>query len=182
MTETLARTADGGVVRVQRIASPRGAQVDSLTASPGLSPRSHVSRNPGRSVDLQFSPRGVPRGVSGTYADAGATPVAIDDALGGPAFDSGMIDLIARAVPLEVGFGATAQTYERASAGAGETGAVYTVRVLRRETLNGREAAVVEYARGGGGATRSWVDVETRALLRLESDVAPGVTLLIEPS
>ena len=57
-----------------------------------------------------------------------------------------------------------------------------TVRVTRREALDGRDAAVVEHAKGGGPTTRSWVDVETRAVLRLESEVAPGVTFLIEPS
>ena len=36
--------------------------------------------------------------------------------------------------------------------------------------------------RTGGPTTRSWVDVETRAVLRLESEVAPGVTFLVEPS
>ena len=178
MTETLARTADGGVVRVQRIDSPRGAQLDSLTASSDLAPRSHVSRNPGRSVALQFTPRA----VTGTYTDAGAAPVAIDDARGAPAFDSGMIDLVARAVPLDVGFEATAQAYERPSAGASETGVVYTLRVIRHEVLDGREAFVVEFFNVGDGPTRVWIAPASRELLRLESPVAPGVVVLIEPS
>ena len=178
LTETLSRTPDGAVVRVQRIDSPRGNQVDSLTSATDLSPLSHDSRNPGRTVTLRYAPRA----VTGTYTDAGAEPVAIDDVRSGPSFDSGLIDLVARAVPLDVGFEAHAPTYERASADAAETTVTYTIRVTRREALDGRDTAVVEYAKDGGHATRSWVDVETRAVLRLESEVAPGVTFLIEPS
>ena len=178
LTETVSRTPDGGVVRVQRIDSPRGNQVDSLTFATDFSPLSHDSRNPGRTVTLRYAPRA----VTGTYTDAGAEPVAIDDVRSGPSFDSGLIDLVARAVPLDTGFEAQAQTYERASADATETSVRYTVRVTRREALDGRDAAVVEYAKDGGPTTRSWVDVETRAVLRLESEVAPGITFLIEPS
>lgn len=178
LTETLSRTPDGGVVRVQRIDSPRGAQLDSLAATADLSPRSHVSRNPGRSVDLRFSPGA----VTGTYTDAGAAPVAVEDARRGPTFDSGMIDLVARAVPLDVGFEAEVQTYERASAVTAETDVVYTVRCVRRETLDGHEAAVVEFSKGGADLTRLWVDPASRDVLRLESVVAPGVVVLIEPS
>ena len=177
MTETLSRTPDGGVVRVQRIDSPRGAQLDSLTASADLSPRSHVSRNPGRAVDFRYTPGS----VTGTYTDAGAAPVAVNDARPGPAFDSGLIDLVARAVPLEPGFAADVRTYERASAGAEETDVVYTVRVERRETLADREAVVVEFAKAGGSLTRMWVDPASRSVLRLESEVAPGVVVLLEP-
>lgn len=178
LTETLTRTPDGGVVRVQRIASPRGNQADSLTFAADLSPLSHDSQNPGRTVTLRFTPRA----VTGTYAEVGTEPVPIDDARSGPSFDSGLVDLVARAVPLDAGFEAEAVTYERASAGAAETEVSYTVRVARREVLNGRDTAVVEHAKGGGPTTRSWVDVETRAVLRLESEVAPGVVLLMEPS
>ena len=178
LTETLSRTPDGGVARVQRIDSPRGSQVDSLTFSADLFPHSHFSQNPARTVRLRYTPDG----VAGTYADAGADPVDVDDPAPGPVFDAGLIDLVARAVPLDVGFEAQAPTYERASADATETAVTYTVRVTGRETLDGRDAAVVEYAKGGGHATRSWVDAETRAVLRLESEVAPGVTFLIEPS
>ena len=178
LTETLTRTTDGGGVRVQRIDSPRGSQVDSLTFAADLSPRSHASRNPGRTVRLRFTPDA----VSGTYTDAGAEPVAIDDARSGPSFDSGLVDLVARAVPLDAGFEVQARTYERASAGAAETEVSYTVRVARWEVLDGRDTAVVEYAKDGGPTTRSWVDVETRAVLRLESEVAPGVLLRMEPS
>ncbi len=178
LTETLARTADGDVARVQRIDSPRGAQVDSLTFSADLSPRSHFSQNPGRTVRLRYALGA----VTGTYADAGTTPVDIRDPAPGSAFDAGLIDLVARAVPLDVGFEAQASTYERASADAAETRVVYTVRVTRRERLDGHEVAVVEVAKAGGPTTRSWVDVETRAVRRLESDVAPGVTFRMEPS
>ena len=178
LTETLAPTPDGGLVRVQRLVSPRGSQVDSLTSSADLSPRSHYSENPGRTVDLRYAPSI----VTGTYADVGATPVAVADTRSGPSFDSNVIDLVARAVPLTVGYEAAVLTYERASADASETDIVYTVRVRGREVTAGREAFVVEFSKGEGTSTRLFLDPATRRVLRQESDVAPGVTLLIEPS
>lgn len=178
LTETLTRAPGGACVRVQRVASPRGSQADSLTFAPDLSPLSHDSQNPGRTVALRYTPRA----VAGTYTDTGAEPVAVSDVRSGPSFDSGIVDLVARAVPLAVGFEAEIPTYERASADATKTDVAYTVRVVRRESLDGRDAAVVEYAKEGGSTSRSWVDVETRAVLRLETEAAPGVTLLIEPS
>ena len=177
LTETLRRTADGGFASVQRLASPRGTQVDSLTFGPDLAPRSHHSQNPGRTVDLRYAPTA----VTGTYAEAGHGAVAVNDARPGPAFDSNTIGLVARAVPLTVGFEADVRTYERASADATETDVTYTVRVLRVETVGGRDAAVVTYAKADGPTTRIWVDLETRRPLRVEAEVAPGTTLVMEP-
>ena len=177
LTETVSRTPDGGLVRVQRLASPRGVQVDSLTSASDLSPRSHYSENPGRTIDLRYAPST----VTGTYTDAGAAPVAVADVRSGPAFDSNFIDLVARAVPLAPGYEAAVQTYERASAGEEETDVVYTVRVTGRETVAGHEAVVVEFSKGEGTSTRLFVDPATRDVLRQESEVAPGVTFLIEP-
>ena len=177
LTETVSRTPDGGLVRVQRLVSPRGSQVDSLTSTADLSPRSHYSENPGRTVELRYAPRT----VTGTYTDAGAAPVAIADARSGPAFDSNFVDLVARAVPLDPGYEAAVQTYERASAGAEETDVVYTVRVTGREPVAGHEAVVVEFSKGDGTSARLFLDPATREVLRQEAEVAPGVTLLIEP-
>lgn len=118
--------------------------------------------------------------MTGTYATTGAA-VPVDDAFAGAAFDSNVIDLVARAVPLTVGFEASVRTYERASAEATVTDVRYTVRVLGREGVEGREAAVVEFTKGEG-ATRLYVDLETRVLLRTAAEVGPGVVLVIEPS
>ena len=177
LTETVRRTPDG-VVRVQRLVSPRGTQVDSLASAADLSPRSHYSENPGRTIDLSYARHT----VTGTYTDAGAAPVAVADARPGPAFDSNFIDLVARAVPLTLGYEAAVQTYERASSGAEETNVVYTVRVAGREPVAGREAVVVEFSKGEGTSIRLFLDPATREVLRQESEVAPGVTFLIEPS
>ena len=176
LTESI-RLQPDGLVRVQRLASPRGGQVDSLTAGLDLTPRSHYSENPVRTVDLRFGPRQ----VTGSYAEAGAIPVAIDDALAAPAFDSNVIDLVARSVPLQVGFSETVRTYERAAANATETDVPYAVRVVGREAVGDRPAYVVSFQKPGGGPTRLFVDAETRRALRQESEVAPGVQIVIEP-
>ena len=177
LTETLARTPDGGLVRVQRLVSPRGSQVDSLTSAADLSPRSHFSENPGRTVDLRYAPSA----VTGTYTETRADPVAVVDALPGPAFDSNVIDLVARAVPLTPGYEASVQTYERASAGTEVTDVVYAVRVRGQGTVGAREAVVVEFSKGEGTSTRLFLDPTTREVLRQESEVAPGVVFLMEP-
>ena len=178
LTETVGRTPDGHLVRVQRLASPRGSQVDSLVSTPDLSPVSHYSRNPGRIVDLRYASGA----VTGTYANTGEAPVTVDDDTGGPAFDSNVIDLVARAVPLTPGFSADVRTYERASADAADTEVTYRVRVVGRETVGDREAIVVEFSKPGTGATRLTLDPETREVLRQESEVAPGTTFVMEPS
>ena len=178
LTETVGRTPDGHLVRVQRLASPRGMQEDSLAFTPELSPVSHHSRNLGRTVDLRFASGA----VTGTYTNAGEAPVAVDDDTGGPAFDSNVIDLVARAVPLVPGFSADVRTYERASADAADTDVTYRVRVVGREAAGDRETVVVEFSKAGTGATRLYLDPETREVLRQESEVAPGTTFVMEPS
>ena len=178
LTEDIRRAPDGGLVRVQRLASPRGTQVDSLVSTLRLSPVSHHSRNPGRTVDLRYAAHK----VTGTYTNAGAAPVVVDDALDSPAFDSNVIDLVARAVPLDPGFTSPVQTYERASADATETDVTYTVRTVGRDVVGGRETVVVEFSKGGTGTTRLYLDPETRAVVRQESEVAPGTTFVMEPS
>ena len=70
---------------------------------------------------------------------------------------------------------------ERASAGATETDVVYTVRVTGREPVDGHEVVVVEFSKGEDASARLFLDPATREVLRQESEVAPGVTLLIEP-
>ena len=172
------RLAPEGLVRVQRLASPRGAQVDSLVAFPDLTPRSHYSQNPARTVDLRFDQGS----VTGSYTNADAEPVRVRDSLERPAFDSNVIDLVARALPLDAGFAETVRTYERAAADAEVTAVPYTVRVVGQEVVGGRSAYVVEYRKPGGGPTRVYVDAETRRALRREAEVAPGVLLVIEPS
>ena len=151
--------------------------MDSLVSTTHLSPISHYSQNPGRTVELTYSPLS----VTGTYTNAGADGSIIDDVLDGPAFASNFIDLVARAVPLESGFESAVQTYERASAGATETDVTYSVRTGGREVVEGREAVVIEFSKGGVNATRLYVDPETRVVLRQESEVAPGTTFVMEP-
>lgn len=178
LTETVGRTPDGNLVRVQRLSSPRGSQVDSLVSRPDLSPLSHHSRNPARTVDLSFASGA----VTGTYTNAGEAPITVDDDSARPVFDSNFIDLVARAVPLAPGFSADVRTYERASADAADTDVIYRVRVVGREAVGDREATVVEFSKEGGGATRLYLDPETREVLRQESAVAPGTTFVMEPS
>lgn len=178
LTETIGRTPDGNLVRVQRLASPLGTQVDSLVSTPDLSPVSHHSRNPARTVDLRYASGA----VTGTYANTGEAPVTVDDGTGSPAFDSNFIDLVARAAPLDPGFSADVRTYERASADATDTEVTYRVRVVGLETVGDCEATVVEFSKPGTGATRLTLDPETREVLRQESEVAPGTTFVMEPS
>ncbi|MEZ4702559.1 MAG: hypothetical protein R2834_19655 [Rhodothermales bacterium] len=178
LTETIRRTSDGGVVRVQRLESPRGVQVDSLSASATFAPRTHHSVNPARTVDLTYGPRA----ASGTFTSVGTPAVAVNDPIPEPAFDSNFIDLIARAVPLTRGYAASVRTYERASDQPEDTEVFYSVWVGVQERILDRLVVVVSFEKVGGPVTRLFVDMETRALIQQRTDVAPGVTLVIEPS
>lgn len=175
LTETVTVTPEGTWRRVQHLQTPQAAQTDSLTASTDLAPRSHFSRNPGRVVDLRFADGA----VTGTYQTTGADADSVQDALPAPAFDANVIDLVARAVPLEAGFEAPVRTYERASAEAAEETTVsYTVRVERLESDG--QVAVVSYTKGDRGA-RLFVDVATRALHKMEVEAGPGMLLVMLP-
>lgn len=180
LVETLVHTDGTEFVRVQRLESARGTQVDSIRATiADLSPRAHYSANPARIVDLRFDDEGV---VTGTYApaDPNADALAIDDTLEAPAFDSNVIDLVARAVPLEHGFESAVRTYERALADAANTDVMYSVRVSGHEELDGREVAVVEFTKGAN-PTRLYVDLESRTTWKMEAEVAPGTTIVMIP-
>lgn len=169
--------------RVQCTETPAGVQVDSVRAlARSLAPRSHVSRNPQRTMDVTFEDD---RAI-GTYTPSGMEPVRVDDELSRLAFDSNWIDLLIRALPLKENYEARILTYERASEEAVDTEAIYHVRVLGREVIkvdgDNTEVFVVETERGGDGTvTRFYVGTDDHMLERLVASPAPNIEMIVEP-
>ncbi len=133
----------------------------------------HRSHQPTRTMRFEF----VGNDAEGTVAEkAGATqsspaPQTIHQSLGGPIFDSNVIDLVVSALPLERGFSANLPffIYERGGR------VVMPVAVRDRGTtsfgrLGERDAWVVSVDVPGAPAT-VWVDAKTRAVLRVRYDI-----------
>lgn len=134
----------------------------------------HRSHQPARTMRFEF----VGNDAEGTVAEkAEATqpssaPQAIHQSLGGPIFDSNVIDLVVSALPLERGFSASLPffIYERGGR------VLMPVAVRDRGTksfgrLGERDAWVVSVDVPGAPAT-VWVDAKTRAVLRVRYDIA----------
>ncbi|HJQ54420.1 MAG TPA: hypothetical protein VJ825_11310 [Gemmatimonadaceae bacterium] len=134
----------------------------------------HRSHQPTRTMRFDF----VGNDAEGTVREkAEATqsspaPQTIHQSLGGPIFDSNVIDLVVSALPLERGFRASLPffIYERGGR------VVMPVEVRDRGTrtfgrLGERDAWVVSVDVPGAPAT-VWVDTKTRAVLRVRYDIA----------
>ncbi|HTL04155.1 MAG TPA: hypothetical protein VL241_00290, partial [Gemmatimonadales bacterium] len=131
-----------------------------------LRAEAHSSHQPARTMRFSFEGSF----ANGTVATRDSvTPV--HQGLGGPIFDSNIIELVVAELPLQRGFKAELPffIYER----GGRVPMEVTVRDRATEqfTLGLREAWVVGVAVPGAPAT-VWVDTRTRAVLRIRYDVS----------
>jgi hypothetical protein len=147
-----------------------GTIVDTAVAELGsLRAISHASHQPSKTMRFAFDSTS----VSGTVATPPtATPEAAHQGLGGPIFDSNVIELVISALPLSAGYHTELPffIYERGGR------VPMAVDVKERSTiefpaLGKRDTWVVAVAVPGAPAT-IWVDAKTRAVLRTRYDIA----------
>lgn len=155
---------------VQRFPGGGGTIVDTAVAElETLRAVAHRSHQPTRTMRFAF------RATSATgvvTSDSALRPERVSQEIGGPVFDSNLLELVIAALPLAPGFTAELPffIYER--------GGRVPMRVVVRELapvdfpfLGSREAWVVSVAVPGAPAT-IWVDARTRAVLRARYDIA----------
>jgi hypothetical protein len=159
----------------QRFPAPGGEIIDTAVAQlPTLRAVAHRSHQPTRLMRFEF----VGDDALGTITeiaavDSSRTPArAIRQPLGGPIFDSNIIDLVVASLSLDRGFSADLPffIYER----GGQVRMTVAVRdraTLPFGRLGDRDAWIVTIGVPGAPATL-WVDVKTRAVLRVRYDIA----------
>jgi hypothetical protein len=155
----------------QRFPGGGGEIVDTALADLGtLGAVAHRSHQPARTMRFRFTPAEA-EGTVAVHGSAGDSVTQVHQALGGPIFDSNVIDLVVGALPLRQGFTAELPffIYER--------GGRVPVRVAVRERatvpfaqLGPREVWVVTVAVPGAPATM-WVDTHSHAVLRVRYDI-----------
>jgi hypothetical protein len=159
----------------QRFPGGGGTIVDTAVAEARtLRAVAHNSHQPSRTMRFTFSATA----AHGEVTAAGAAPSAPNSAtsvhqeLGGPIFDSNVIELVVSALPLRGGLDVELPffIYER--------GGRVPIRVTVRErsatafpALGARDAWVVSVGVPGAPAT-VWVDAQTRRVLRTRYDIA----------
>ena len=167
----------------QRFPGGGGEIVDTAVADLGtLRAVAHQSHQPTRTMRFAF----VGNAAEGTVAppaagDSAAKVEAVHQALGGPIFDSNVLDLVVSGLPLRPGFSTVLPffIYERGGRVS------MPVEVRERVTtafsrLGQREAWVVAVGVPGAPAT-VWVDTGTRAVLRVRYDIsARGISFTDE--
>ena len=148
----------------QRFPGGGGEIVDTALADLGtLRAVAHRSHQPRRTMRFDF----VGGAAEGSLSDSGA----VHQDLGGPIFDSNVIELVVAALPLKADFAAELPffIYER----GGRVPMAVAVRERARVTfpmVGEREVWVVTVGVPGAPAT-IWVDTATRAVLRTRYDI-----------
>ncbi len=153
----------------QRFPGGGGVIVDTALAElRTLRAVAHRSHQPTRTMRFAF----VGDDAVGTVAAGTAGDSAVRQALGGPIFDSNVLDLVVSALPLHQGFSSELPffIYERGGR------VPMTVAVRERTTvpfarLGSREVWVVAVGVPGAPAT-VWVDTQTHAVLRVRYDIS----------
>jgi hypothetical protein len=158
----------------QRFPAGGGEIVDTaIAALKTLRAVAHRSHQPTRTMRFDF----VGSDADGMVTESGSTKdstavKSVHQSLGGPIFDSNVIDLVVASLPLERGFSAELPffIYERGGR------VPMTVAVRDRSTfdspkLGKRDAWVVTVGVPGAPAT-VWVDSKTHAVLRVRYDIA----------
>lgn len=170
---------------VQRFPAGAGFIVDTAIGDGrSLNAVAHYSHQPARVMRFKFSggnaegeieetagPAGS-AGSSGATVEAPPAVEAVKDVLGGPIFDSNVIEMVVAAMPLAPGFRVDAPFFIHERGGR----VVMPVAVKERATLpfdaHGlRDVWVVMVGVPGAPAT-IWVDSATRAVLRVQYDIA----------
>lgn len=153
----------------QRFPGGGGVIVDTALAElRTLRAVAHRSHQPARTMRFAF----VGDDAVGTVAAGAAGDSAVRQALGGPIFDSNVLDLVVSALPLHQGFTAELPffIFERG-------GRVPMMVAVRERTtipftrLGSREVWVVAVGVPGAPAT-VWVDTQTHAVLRVRYDIS----------
>jgi hypothetical protein len=155
----------------QRFPGRGGEIVDTAVAElPTMRAVAHESHQPTRTMRFAFRDNAA-QGSVVFHTGTGDSTVAVDQTLGGPLFDSNVIDLVVASLPLKAGFTAELPFffYERGG------------RVMMRVTV--RERATVAFAKLGprdvwvvsvavpGAPATMWIDTKTHVPLRVRYDL-----------
>jgi hypothetical protein len=163
--------SQGELEVVQRFPGGGGEIVDTALANPRtLQAIAHRSHQPARTMRFAFV--GAQASGSVRYKVAsGDSTVPVEQAIGGPIFDSNIIELVVASLPLREDYGADVPffIYERGGR------VVMPVAVKQRTSvefprLGTRDVWVVTVGVPGAPATL-WVDAATRAVLRVRYDI-----------
>jgi hypothetical protein len=157
---------------VQRFPGGGGEIVDTAVAAlPTMRAVAHRSHQPTRIMRFTFDGSDA-QGTVIALRPAGDSVTPVQQSLGGPIFDSNVIDLVVAALPLRPGFATELPffIYERGGRVA------MPVAVRERSTvtfarLGPRDVWIVSVGVPGAPAT-VWVDTRTRAVLRVRYDIA----------
>jgi hypothetical protein len=127
----------------------------------------HRSHQPSRTMRFDFTTDAAEGSVA-----AGDSVTPVHQSLGGPIFDSNVIDLVVAALPLRAGFSAELPffIYERGGRVAMPV-AVHDRSTVTFARLGARDVWIVSVGVPGAPAT-VWVDTRTRAVLRVRYDIA----------
>ncbi len=159
----------------QRFPAGGGEIVDTAVAElRTLRAVAHRSHQPTRTMRFDFvgsEAKGTVTQITAS-SDSAKPTETVDQLLGGPIFDSNVIELVVASLPLDRGFAAELPffIYERGGR------VPMPVAVRERATvafprLGERDAWIVTVGVPGAPAT-IWVDVKTRAVLRVRYDIA----------
>lgn len=159
----------------QRFPAGGGEIVDTAVAELGtLRAVAHRSHQPTRTMRFDFYAHAAHGVVTSapTGTDSAASPKDVHQEIGGPIFDSNVIDLVVASLPLDRGFSAELPffIYER----GGRVPMAVLVRdrsTLAFGKLGERDAWIVSVAVPDAPAT-VWVDAKTHAVLRVRYDIA----------
>lgn len=163
----------------QRFPAGGGEIVDTAVAElRTLRAVAHRSHQPTRTMRFDFTGTDAEGKVTeaATVGDTVATTKVVHQPLGGPIFDSNVIDLVVASLPLAPNFSTELPFffYER--------GGRVPMQVAVRERANvdfpklgNRDAWIVTVGVPGAPAT-VWVDAKTRAVLRVRYDIAARAT------
>ena len=159
----------------QRFPAGGGEIVDTAVAElRTLRAVAHRSHQPTRTMRFDFVGGAAEGKVTQVAAsgDSAKPAETVHQALGGPIFDSNVIDLVVASLPLDQGFSAELPffIYER----GGRVPMAVTVReraTVPFPKLGERDAWIVTVGVPGAPAT-IWVDARTRAVLRVRYDIA----------
>jgi hypothetical protein len=157
---------------VQRFPGGGGEIVDTAIADfATLHAVAHRSHQPTRTMRFDFVGNDAV-GTVAAHTAAGDTTAPVRQSLGGPIFDSNVIDLVVAALPLREGFTAELPFFFFERGGR----VPMAVAVRERATVafaehGQREVWVVTVGVPGAPAT-VWVDTRTRAVLRIRYDIA----------
>jgi hypothetical protein len=164
----------------QRFPAGGGEIVDTAIADlRTLRAVAHRSHQPTRTMRFDFTGSEAAGMVTtvATSTDSATGPQSVHQSLGGPIFDSNVIDLVVASLPLERGFAVDLPffIYER----GGRVMMPVAVRDRAAVTfpkLGARDVWIVTVGVPGAPAT-VWVDAKTRAVLRVRYDItARGVS------